>query len=102
VITAFALGGTTVVTGEAIPRNATVIKSRHMPTHRSMAVIALIITTDMIHRLSGRVAIVVTTIAQYGCPGELTLVMALVTLNITMLTREWKASGKMVVICANC
>lgn len=63
-----------------------------------MAVIALIITVDVIYRLASGISIVVTTVTQHGRSHELTIVMALVTLHVSMLAGEWESGGEMVVI----
>lgn len=97
-ITALALSGTAVVTGKTVTGNTTVIKAGHMPADRGMAVVALVITADVVHRLACGIGIVMTPVTQHGRACKLSCVVALVTLHIAMLAGERKSCGEMVVI----
>ena len=69
-----------------------------MPTHRGMTIVALVITVDVIHRLTGGIGIVMTPIAQHRSACKLSFVVALITLHIAMLPGKGKAGGEMIVI----
>lgn len=97
-ITALALSSTAVVTGKTVTGNTAVIKAGHMPADRGMAVVALVITADMVHRLACGIGIVMTAVTQHGGSGELSCVVALVTLHIAMLAGEWESCREMIVI----
>ncbi len=97
-ITSLALSGTAVVAGKTVTGNAAVIKAGHMPTDRGMAVVALVIAANVIHRLACGIGIVMAPVTQYGGSSELSCVVALVTLHIAMLAGERKPCGEMVVI----
>lgn len=84
--------------GKTATRDTAVVKSGHMPTYGGMAVVALVITIDVIPRLTGGTAIVMTAVAQYGSAGKFSIDVTLIALHIAMLTAEREPGGEMVVI----
>ncbi|PVV06844.1 MAG: hypothetical protein B6D82_17300 [gamma proteobacterium symbiont of Ctena orbiculata] len=77
------------------------IEPGHMPTHRGMAIIALVIATDMVHRFARGIGIVMTAVAQHGSAREASINVALIALDDAVLACQRKSGGEMIVIRGN-
>lgn len=96
VLAVLALRGAAVMACKTVTRDCPMVEASHMPAHRGMTIVALIVTADMAHRFTARIGIVMTAIAQHGSPDELAFVMTSVALDNTMLAGQGKTGGKMV------
>lgn len=98
VIAALALCGTAVVAGKTVTRYRAVIEPGDMPSHRGMAIIALVIAADMVHRLARGIGIVMTTVTQQGSAREASIDVALIALDVFVFACQRKAGGEVIVV----
>jgi hypothetical protein len=87
------------MTGKTVTGDTAVIKPGHMPSHCSMAIITLVVTADVIHRLAGSIDIVMATATQNRRTGKAPIDMALITLDIAVFASQRKSSGKVIILC---
>ena len=97
-VATLALRGAPIVTGKAVSGDIAVIETGYMPAHRGVAIITFVITADVVHRFTRGVRIIMTAITQHGRACKPPIDMALITLNIAVLTSKRKPGGEMVVI----
>lgn len=89
-------GSAAVMTGGAITGSIAVIESDVPPTRCGVAVIALVITSDMAWCLTARSNAVMTLFTALWRAGEETILMAAGALHIPMPAGQGKAGGKVV------